>query len=180
MTPGANLAPVAVEVWGGAYATQPTNRVVWPHERSAYGGVSGPFVWDVASAIRVPSVSRATSLYSGLIRQCSMDAYRGADPLPRPRLLDRPDPTDSRAHFVGLQVEDYLWHGNALSVITGRNAEGWPASVAWLPAAWCAITWTPGEFAPLLRGRERGPPRGHHPCPPERGSVDPGPGDGGH
>src|SRR5262249_34797117 len=41
--------------------------------------------------------------------------------LPRPRLLDRPDPTDSRAHFVGLQVEDYLWHGNALALVTDRN-----------------------------------------------------------
>ena len=78
----------------GGYATQPTNRVVWPHERGVYGSASyGPMViWDVESALRIPSVSRATHLYSGLIRQCAMDAYRGTKPLTRPRLLDRPDP----------------------------------------------------------------------------------------
>ena len=147
---------------GGPYATQPTNRVVWPTERGYWGGGSfatGPWVWDVASAIRVPSVSRATSLYSGLIRQCPMDAYRGTTPLPRPRILDRPDPTTSRAWFVGVQVEDYLWHGNALGVITDRNAEGWPMAVSWIPAAWCAITWTPGEATRYYVGATELPAR---------------------
>jgi phage portal protein BeeE len=100
-------------------------------------------VWDVSTALRIPSVSRATALIAGMIRQCAMDAYRGTAPLGRPRLLDRPDPTRSRSWFVGTQVEDYLWHGNALSVITSRNAEGWPATVAWVPAATAAMAVTP-------------------------------------
>ena len=134
---------------GRAYATQPTNRVIWPHERNPYWAATAytgtPFVWDVESALRIPSVSRATHLYSGLIRQCAMDAYRGTDPLPRPRLLDRPDPTRTRAWFVGVNVEDYLWHGNAIGIITDRNAEGWPNAVTWVPAAWVGVYQVPGE-----------------------------------
>src|SRR5262245_49932651 len=130
----------------GAYATQPWTHVVWPPSEGGstpYAGV--PFVWDVSSALRIPSVSRATALYSGLIRQCAMDAYRGTDPLERPRLLDRPDPIRTRAWYVGVNVEDYLWHGNAISVVTDRNAEGWPTAVAWVPPAWVAVTKSPGE-----------------------------------
>ena len=126
----------------GDYATQPWNRVIWPHEAATIGG---PYVWDAASALRIPSVSRATALYSGLIRQCPMDAYRGTTPLERPRLLDRPDPTRSRSWFVGVNVEDYLWHGNAIGHVTTRNAEGWPATVEWVPAARTAVVSPPGD-----------------------------------
>lgn len=110
------------------------------------GTITGPFVWDAESAARIPGVSRATYLYTTLIKQCPLDAWRGIDPLPRPRLLDRPDPTAARSWFVQLQVEDYLWHGNALSMTTGRNAEGWPTQVMWIPAGRTTMTWLPGEL----------------------------------
>src|SRR5262245_6121052 len=139
---------MAVDVAPGrAYATQPWNRTVWPHEMDpAWGGLfSGPWVWNVETALRIPAVSRATALYSGLIRQCPLDAYRGTTPLPRPRLLDRPDPDRERAWFVGVQVEDYLWHGNAISLVTDRNVEGWPTALAWVPAAWTQVVTAPAE-----------------------------------
>jgi phage portal protein BeeE len=142
--------------WAGglsAYATQPWNHVVIPDPGTITAFPTQ--VWDVQSALRIPSVSRATSLYSGLIRQCPLDAWKGMTPLDRPRLLDRPDPFRSRAWFVGVQVEDYLWHGNALAVVTTRNAEGWPASVAWVPAA-TANMWVDDDGSPhyLSNGRE--------------------------
>lgn len=130
-------------------ATQPWNCVIWPtpdgSDPSAFMGV-GPFVWDATTALRIPEVSRATALYTGLIKQAAMDAYRGAQPLPRPRLLDAPDPTQPRSWFVGVMVEDYLWHGNALGLVTARSDEtGWPLAVTWIPASWCQIVWTPGD-----------------------------------
>src|SRR5262245_9025368 len=138
------------------YATQPWNRVVFPDASAVTA--STPFaVWDVQSALRIPSVSRATALYSGLIRQCPMDAWRGLTPLARPRLLDRPDPTASRSWFVGVQVEDYLWHGNALCLVTDVNAEGWPAQVMWVPAASAAMGWTPEEGLSYWWGDRRLP-----------------------
>ena len=135
----------AVTRWGQAAlgpGHQPWNHVVWPGD---VAWAPPAYVWDVASALRVPAVSRATALYSGLIRQCALDAYRGSSPLARPRLLDRPDPTRPRSWWVGVQVEDYLWHGNAVHVVTDRNAEGWPSAVAWVPAAAVSFRHAPGE-----------------------------------
>lgn len=146
---------MAVEPWPNAGATQPWSHVIWPSpdgrtSRDAVGGFPtglgvGPFVWDATSALRVPSVARATQLYTGLIKQCALDAYRGVEPLARPRLLDSPDPEQSRSWFVGVQVEDYLWHGNALALVTARSSEGWPLAVAWIPAAWVQVVWVPGD-----------------------------------
>jgi HK97 family phage portal protein len=128
------------------YANQPWNRVIFPNDPDYprwTAGNSGAFVWDVESALRIPSVSRASQLISGMIRQCAMDVYRGTAPLERPRLLDRPQLGRPRSWFVGVQVEDYLWHGNALALVTDRNAEGWPAHVVWMPATWTSVSWSP-------------------------------------
>lgn len=126
----------------------PTSKIVWPPSE---GGDPrgwwwyGPSVWD-AAASRIPGVGRAVSIYSGLIKQCPLDAWRGAEPLPRPRLLDRPDPTAARSWYVGLNVEDYLLHGNAIGLVTARSQEtGWPQAVAWYPASRVAITWGPSD-----------------------------------
>jgi Phage portal protein len=143
---------VTVTTWEGprAYANQPWNQVVWPSPGPAYAAPA--YAWDVQSALRIPSVGRAEAIYSGALRQCALDAWRGTDPLPRPRLLDRPDPQATRSWFVGVQVEDYLRHGNAISLVTSRNAEGWPATVVWIPAAWVSFTWTPGSGTTLYVG----------------------------
>ncbi|MFT2612796.1 hypothetical protein, partial [Escherichia coli] len=68
----------------------------------------------------VPAVARCAQVTVGLIRQMSLDAYRGAQVLPRSRFLQCPDPTPNtaRAWFVGQQVQDYLVHGNAVHLIT--------------------------------------------------------------
>jgi HK97 family phage portal protein len=118
-------------------ATQPWNRVVFPD--------GGGGVWDPVSAMALPSVGRAVALIAGQIRQTPMDAYRGIIPLPRPRLLDQPDPNQARSWFVGQEVVDYLLHGNAIQYVTARDAAGFPAASVWLPASWVSITWNPGD-----------------------------------
>jgi HK97 family phage portal protein len=70
-----------------------------------------------------------------------IDAYRGPVPLPRPRLLARPDPDRARSWFVHVSIEDYLLNGNAISYVTSRGADGWPTTVTWLPASWVYIIW---------------------------------------
>ncbi len=104
-------------------------------------GTTGPFVYDAASARRIPGVSRALQLYAGLVKQMPMDAYRGYQRLPQPRLLARPDPLRAGSWFVQLGVEDYLLNGNAVSLITSRGADGWPLSVQWLPINFIYIQW---------------------------------------
>ena len=120
-----------------AGATGPFNRVVWPWEPVA----GAPLVWDPDSAARLPSVGRALALYAGMIKQMPMDDVRGDDVLPRPRLLDQPDPNSPRSWYVGLQIEDYLRHGNALSYVTAYDAADRPAASVWLPAAWVSVMW---------------------------------------
>ena len=135
---------IAPAVLDGPGATQPFNRVVWPWE--AIAGM--PLVWDSISAARLPSVARAVSIYSGQIRQAPMDDYKGIAPLTRPPLLDQPDPAQpGSAWFVGCQVEDYLYNGNAVHYVTARDATtGWPTACTWIPAAWITIACPPRRY----------------------------------
>jgi HK97 family phage portal protein len=108
----------------------------------------GPFVWDATSARQIPAVARCLQIYSGLVRQMKLDAYRGDVKLPRPRLLERPDPLNAGSWFVGVSIEDYLLSGNAVSLITSRGVDGWPLSVQYLPINYVYIVWVPGQAIP--------------------------------
>lgn len=97
-------------------------------------------VWDTDTARRIPGVGRALNLICGLISVMVQDAYRGIQPLPRPRLLQKPDLDLARSTFVKLQVEDYLVHGNGAHLITARRADGQPAAAKWYAAhRWLSI-----------------------------------------
>ena len=111
------------------------------------GGLPGPFIWDAETARRIPAVERCLSLLCGMVKQMPIDAYRGVTVLPRPRILDRPDPNNARSWFVQVSLEDYLMQGNAISLVTTRDATGWPATVQWLPASWVYIAWSQGAPA---------------------------------
>jgi len=111
-------------------------------------GLTSPLVWDVQSALQIPAVARAVTLYASMVKQMAMDAYRGVQPIARPSLLDRPDPTRARSWFVQVNVEDYLLNGNAISYVTNRGADGWPLSVTWVPAQWVTVVWFPDQTLP--------------------------------
>jgi HK97 family phage portal protein len=128
ITPGLGR-PSLVRAPGGVLLPSPTDATV------------GPYVYDAISAQQVPAVSRAVGLYAGLVRQCAMECWRGYQRLPTPRLLERPDPWRGGPWFVGVNVEDYLLSGNAISLITSRGADGWPLSVQWLPVNMVYILW---------------------------------------
>jgi HK97 family phage portal protein len=101
-------------------------------------------VFDTQSARTVPSVSRALQLYGGLVKQMPIDAYRTYTRIePAPRICRRPDPDRAGSWFVQVNLEDYLLSGNAISLVTARGIDGWPLSVAWLPATWVYIVWQP-------------------------------------
>ena len=124
----------------------------------------------------LPAAARAVGLIAGAIRQMSMDAWSGDVKLPRPHLLEKPDriANTGRAWWIGTQVEDYLWHGNAVHVVTHRDEDGWPDSVQWVPAENVSISadgdglpvyWIDGEpvrnqadVVHVRRGAARGAP----------------------
>lgn len=111
-------------------------------------------VWDVNTAKAIPGVGRALGLIGALMQQMELDAFRGIQPLPRPRLLEDPDLDHVRSLFVRLQVEDYLLHGNGAHLVTVRGFDGWPAACRWYPAqAWHTV-YEDGRRRYWLYGRE--------------------------
>lgn len=116
----------------GPGATQPWNGVVWPPADSNWALDGG---MTAARLKAIPAIGRGLSLIGGMAMQMPMDAMRGDVKLPQPRLLAQPDLDADRAWFVGQQVEDYLVHGNAVHLVTARDATGWPAAVKHLPCA---------------------------------------------
>ena len=96
-----------------------------------------------------PPSAGLCSFTSGMVKQMPMEAYRGYERLPQPRLLAKPDPLRGGPEFVGLSIEDYLLSGNALAArsrcavpTVGRCA------VQWLPAQWVWIAWTHTDTLP--------------------------------
>ncbi len=114
--------------------TQPWNGVVWPPTESNWSFGDSP-VLTSQRLKAIPAIGRGLTLIEGMAMQMPMDAKRGDTFLPRPRLLEQPDPTVDRAWFIGVQWDDYLVHGNAVHLVTARDATGWPSAVAHLPAA---------------------------------------------
>lgn len=115
---------------------QPYSEIVWPEAwRSAR---------LTASRVKgIPAIGRGLSLICGMGKQMPLDDVRGDVVLPRPRLLDQPDPDQARSWFVDVQLEDYLVHGNALHLVTARDSFGWPLAGTWLPASWSTVTKMP-------------------------------------
>lgn len=117
-------------------AIQPWSEIVWPD------------LWANArlTATRVkgiPAIGRSLALVCGMGKQMPLDDVRGDVVLPRPRLLEQPDPDQARSWWVDVQLEDYQVHGNALNLVTVRDALGWPLATTWLPAAWTTVTRMP-------------------------------------
>jgi HK97 family phage portal protein len=136
------IAPYQV---GRAVAPRDSGSLIPPPGSVAGWGAPGPYVWDASTARSIPAVGRCVGLYGGMVKQMPMNVYRGADPLPRPRLLSRPDPNRGGPWFVQVSVEDYLLNGNAIAQVTARDVNGWPLAVTWWPASWVYISWTPPD-----------------------------------
>jgi HK97 family phage portal protein len=125
----------------GPMITSGRARSAMPPGINLLAGV-GPYVVDATTARQVPAVGRALSLYSGMVKQMPMEAYRGYTRLDsQPRMLSRPDMDNAGSWFVQVNVEDYLLNGNAISYVTARGADGWPLSSVWLPVQWVNIMW---------------------------------------
>lgn len=116
-----------VQTFNVDYGTAPD----WP--ASAYrNGMSIPGAW------------RASLLISDMLGSIPWHAYRkpipGApDPAPRlvepgPPLLEQPSPPDTRMDTLSSAALDFLWHGNAIGIITTRDRYGVPTSAAFIEA----------------------------------------------
>jgi HK97 family phage portal protein len=105
----------------------------WPTSSVFQGGMSIPGAW------------RAANMLSGLLGRVPWDAYR--QPLgqpevkliPRPPLLEQPNPPDTRMSTFRSWGLDYIWNGNAVGIVAARNALGWPTAAIPVPAVSVAV-----------------------------------------
>lgn len=134
------------------------------------------WVHDAPTARGLPGIARGLALYGGLIGQMALDQVRIAtDQImkPRPRILQQPDLDKPLPAFIADSVEEYVLHGNTLSLVTARDFDGRIAALKWFPAwQWSIIQNDPRYY---LNGRPVEPDdvvhvrRGADPNNPRRG-----------
>ena len=77
----------------------------------------------------IPGAWSAALLISDFLGQVPWHAYREYGKAkemldPTPPLLEQPNPPDPRMATFSSWGLDLLWHGNAVGVISARNAQG--------------------------------------------------------
>jgi len=106
---------------------------------------------DEIKALSVPTVSRSRDLIAGLIGSLELKHYQKVWDsiseeyrevyLPLEPWMERPDPKVSRSFFFVNIFSDLFFYGVAYAYVTrryaptGGGAQGFPASMTWLPAA---------------------------------------------
>lgn len=101
------------------------------------------WVHDAPTARGLPGIARGLALYGGLIGQMALDQVRLVNDQvvrPRPRILQQPDLDKPLPAFIADSVEEFVLHGNTLSLITARDFDGRPAALKWFPAWQWSVT----------------------------------------
>lgn len=107
-------------------------------------------------ALGIPGVGRAVNLLSDLIGGLPWDAYtthgREAEEkvIPRPVLLEKPNPEEIRIASMAAWTADYLLHGNAVGVIAERNSYGVPTAIAPVPSCLAGVRRVDGQTYSVL------------------------------
>ncbi|GAA2855341.1 hypothetical protein GCM10010472_10780 [Pseudonocardia halophobica] len=111
-------------------------------------GASQTFVVDSLSpdwshgaysgAMSLPGAWRASLLISDLLGSLPWQVLRDRagvqERLPTPPLLLQPSPPDTAVTTFSSVVLDLVWRGNAIGLIASRGRDGYPTSVALVPA----------------------------------------------
>lgn len=133
---------------------------VWPPDWSV---VTDPRtlsrqVWDETTALSVPAVAKALHIYQ-LIGVMPLRRFRGVKPLASTRLLDQPDLSSAGSTwFVSQSLSDWVLSGNAVHMVTARDAESLPAAVRYYPArCWHADFYTDGSVKDYYLNGKRVP-----------------------
>lgn len=85
---------------------------------------------DTETALSVPAIWRAVTMVSDSISTLPLHAYRGGERLePTPRLLDRPNPLETRVETIGAMVAALILHGNYVAILGEPGPSGFPESI---------------------------------------------------
>jgi HK97 family phage portal protein len=85
---------------------------------------------DTETTLSVPAIWRAVTMVSDSISTLPLHAYRNGEKLePTPRILERPNPLETRVETVGAMVSALILHGNYVAILGEPGPTGFPESI---------------------------------------------------
>lgn len=109
--------------------------LLWPPSLIEEPSTLTTWVRDDWTVQGIPGMARSLQLYCGLTGQMPMELVNESNVIePTPSVLKQPDPSLSRFNYVGSSVRDWWIHGNTLSLVLGRDQNGYVAGVKYFPA----------------------------------------------
>lgn len=91
-----------------------------------YAGVSV----NAESALSVPAIWRATTMIADSVGVMPLQAYRNDQKLEQtPRLLERPNPLETRVETISAMVAALILHGNYVAILGEPGPSGYPESI---------------------------------------------------
>lgn len=96
---------------------------------------SWPLGVSLDAAMRVPAFRRGVELKAGTIATFPLAEYMGSMPVPARALLKQPEPDRPYAATIRDLVVDLDTCGRGYWYVLTRDADGWPRSVRYMPAA---------------------------------------------
>jgi len=97
--------------------------------RTTFDNYAGVAV-NAESALSVPAIWRATTMISDSVGVMPLHAYRNDQKLePTPRLLERPNPLETRVETISAMVAALILHGNYVAILGEPGPTGYPESI---------------------------------------------------
>ena len=85
---------------------------------------------DTETTLSVPAIWRATTMISDSIGVLPLYAYRNNQKVdPTPRLLERPNPLETRVETISAMVAALILHGNYVAILGELGPTGYPESI---------------------------------------------------
>lgn len=85
---------------------------------------------NTETTLSVPAIWRATTMIADSVGVMPLHAYRNDQKLePTPRLLERPNPQETRIETISAMVAALILHGNYVAILGEPGASGYPESI---------------------------------------------------
>jgi HK97 family phage portal protein len=97
--------------------------------RTSFDNYAGVNV-NTESALSVPAIWRATTMIADSVGVMPLHAYRNDQKLePTPRLLERPNPLETRVETISAMVAALILNGNYVAILGEPGPSGYPESI---------------------------------------------------
>jgi HK97 family phage portal protein len=104
-----------------------------------------------AQALSVPAFWRGCAYVCGTVGMLPRLVYRGPDALdPQPPVILQPDPNQTPMAFWTGMAESLGLYGNAISIITATDRQGWPTTLKPIHPTLAAVRFTGNPMAPTI------------------------------